>query len=143
MYLKITQLQSIFIPIHNSAPINVPTLIIQPHSVLISVTSPGDLYTGNFIKFRTLFSLCSNKMFVIRAEILKILVRKANRGEPDQTAFQKQSDLDLPCLSRPFFGRRLAFGILEHVHYNSTWNFEAFFNQTRSMSYCESQLGQA
>ena len=29
-----------------------------------------------------------------------MLVRNANREDPDQTACQKQSDLGLPCLSR-------------------------------------------
>ena len=29
-----------------------------------------------------------------------MLVRKANREDPDQTASSEQSDLDLPCLSR-------------------------------------------
>ena len=94
----------------------------------------------NVYEFRTLFSFCSqihvNDGF--RAGIHKMLVRIANREDPDQTAseeavcsgsalfsrpfwqatsvqnfrtfsiirflqlFQKQSDLGLPCLSRPF-----------------------------------------
>ena len=40
-------------------------------------------------------------MLVIKAESHKMLVRKANREDPDQTAVQKQSDLGLHCLSRP------------------------------------------
>ena len=39
-------------------------------------------------------------MLVIRAGIHKMLVRIANREGPDQ---KKQSDLGLPCLSRPFW----------------------------------------
>ena len=42
-----------------------------------------------------------------------MLVRKANREDPDQT---KQSDLSLHCLSRPF-GRQLLLEILEHLTY--------------------------
>ena len=41
----------------------------------------------NVLKFRTLFSFCSQKkMLVIRAETQKMLLRKANREDPDQTA---------------------------------------------------------
>ena len=47
-------------------------------------------------------------MLVIRAETHKILVRLANRENPDQTAsseavLKKQSDLGLPCLSIGIF----------------------------------------
>ena len=31
-----------------------------------------------------------------------MLARKANREDPDQTVFQKQAGLGLPCLSKPF-----------------------------------------
>ena len=37
--------------------------------------------------------LIANEMLVIKAEIHKVLVRIANREDPDQTA----SDLGLPC----------------------------------------------
>ena len=48
----------------------------------------------NDLKFQTLFFFCCQiKKLVFRAEIHKILVRKANREDPDQ------SDLGLPCLS--------------------------------------------
>ena len=40
----------------------------------------------NVLKFLTFFFLFSNKMFVIMAGIHKLLVRKANREDPDQTA---------------------------------------------------------
>ena len=42
-------------------------------------------------------------MYVFKATINKILVRVANREDPDQTASKKQSDLGLRCLSRPFW----------------------------------------
>ena len=48
---------------------------------------------------------------VIRAAIHKMLVRMANREDPDETA---SSDLGLSCLSRPF-SRKLVFKILDHL----------------------------
>ena len=39
---------------------------------------------------------------VINAGIHTMNVRIANQEDPDQTASIKQSDLGLPCLSRPF-----------------------------------------
>ena len=54
-------------------------------------------------------------MLVLKAGIYKMLVRRANREGPDQTAsLEKQSDLGLSCLSR-YFGRQLVFEILEHL----------------------------
>ena len=41
-------------------------------------------------------------MLVFRSEIHKVFVRITNREDPDQAASQKQSYLDLHCLSRPF-----------------------------------------
>ena len=58
--------------------------------------SKYDKVTVNVQKFWTLFSFCCQ----IRAETRKLLVKKANREDPDQTASSKQSDLGLPCLSR-------------------------------------------
>ena len=53
--------------------------------------------TVNVLKFQKLFLFpISNKMLVFRAGIQKNVVRKANREDSDQ----KQSDLDLLCLSR-------------------------------------------
>ena len=43
--------------------------------------------------------LYSDKRLVFRAGIHKMLIRIANREDPDQ----KQSDLGLCCLSRPFW----------------------------------------
>ena len=40
------------------------------------------------------------KMLVIRAETHKMLAKKANREDLDQTASQKQSDLGLLYLSK-------------------------------------------
>ena len=42
--------------------------------------------TVNALKFRTLLFLFSNKMLVFRAGSHKLLVRLANREDPDQTA---------------------------------------------------------
>ena len=44
------------------------------------------IITVNAQKFRTLFSLFSNKILVFKAGIHKVLVRIANREHPDQTA---------------------------------------------------------
>ena len=44
-------------------------------------------FTVNVLKFRTLFSICSQiKCWFFRAEIQKILGRIANKEDPDQTA---------------------------------------------------------
>ena len=53
----------------------------------------------------TFLFLFSNIMLVLRAESLKMLVRIANREDPDRTASSvfKQSDLGLHCLPRPFW----------------------------------------
>ena len=40
----------------------------------------------NILKFKTQISLFSNRMMVIKAGIRKILLRLANREDPDQTA---------------------------------------------------------
>ena len=40
---------------------------------------------------------------VSRVRIYKILLRMANREDPDDIALQKQSDLGLHGLSRPFW----------------------------------------
>ena len=62
---------------------------------------------ANVLKFLTLFSfLFSNKMLVFRAGNHKMLVRIANRKDPDQTAV---------CLG--LFSRQLVFEILEHLPY--------------------------
>ena len=62
-------------------------------------TSGRKIQTVNFLKFRTFHSFCSQKkILVIWADIHKMLVRIANREDPDQTALQKQSDLGLRCL---------------------------------------------
>ena len=40
----------------------------------------------NVLKFQTLLSSVLNKMLLIRAGTHEVLVRKANREDPDQTA---------------------------------------------------------
>ena len=61
----------------------------------------------NALKFLFVFSTIR---LVIMAGIHKMLVRLANREDPDQ----KQSDLGLHCLSRPFC-RTLVLEILENL----------------------------
>ena len=80
------------------------------------------VYVLNF----TFLFLFSNKMLVFMAGIHKLLIRRANREDPDQSASEtvirlllKQSDLSVPCLSRGLFGRELVFKILEHLPYSS------------------------
>ena len=51
----------------------------------------------------TFLYLFSSKMLVIRAGIEKMLVRIANRETLIRLLLQKQSDLGLHCLPRPFF----------------------------------------
>ena len=51
--------------------------------------------------WNTFLFLVSNKMFVIRVGINKMLVRLANGEDPDQTA--SGSILGLLCISRPFW----------------------------------------
>ena len=56
------------------------------------------------LKFQTLFSFCSQaKCWLSGPEFTKCLNNRiAKREDTDQTAFQKQSDLGLHCLSMPF-----------------------------------------
>ena len=55
---------------------------------------------GEFLKFRTLYVLKNPLVMVIMAIIAKMLVRIANREDPDQTA---SSYLGLHCLFKPFW----------------------------------------
>ena len=58
---------------------------------------------GKFSKISN-FSLSVLKILVFRAEVHNMLVRIANREDPDQTASaNRQSDLGLHCLSRPYW----------------------------------------
>ena len=58
----------------------------------------------NVLKFLFLFA---TKMLVIKGVIHKMLIRKANREDPDQTA---SSEVCTVCLS--LFGRHIVFEIL-------------------------------
>ena len=58
----------------------------------------------------TFLLLFSNKMLVFSAGSHKMLIRITNREDPDQTDFQKQSDLGLCCFVKAFFRK-----ILEHL----------------------------
>ena len=42
-------------------------------------------------------------MLALRAKIHKMLARIANKEDPIRLLLQKQSDLSLPCLYRPFW----------------------------------------
>ena len=53
-------------------------------------------------------------MLVFKAGICKMLVRIANREEPDKTA---SSEVCAACLG--LFGRQLVFKILEHLPYST------------------------
>ena len=55
--------------------------------------------TINALKFQTLFSFCSQIKCWLSGIGFTILVSIANREDPDLTV----SDLDLPCLSGPFW----------------------------------------
>ena len=71
------------------------------------------MFTVNVLKFLNPFSFCPQiKMLVFRAGIHKILVKIVK--SLIRLLLQKQSDLDLHCLSR-FFGRQHVFEILEHL----------------------------
>ena len=57
-----------------------------------ALLSRGLFGTVNVLKFRTLFSLCSlfsNKILIVKAEVHQMLVRIANKEDPDQTAFSE------------------------------------------------------
>ena len=62
------------------------------HSVLIR----SNILTVNVLKFRTLFSVCSQ----IKCWFSKF--QNSKRETLIRLLLQKQSDLGLPCLSRPF-----------------------------------------
>ena len=66
----------------------------------------------NVLKF--LF-LLSNKMMVFRTGIHKMLVRKANREDPDQTTFEDASLIWVCVVCLGLFGRQVVFKILEHL----------------------------
>ena len=57
-------------------------------STLVGV-GVGKKYRVNFLTFRTFFLFCSNKMLVIKSGVHKMLVRIANRVDPDQTGSLK------------------------------------------------------
>ena len=61
--------------------------------------------TENVLKFLTLFFLLANtcKMLVFRTGIHKVLVEIATGKTLIRLLLQKQSDLGLRCLSRPFW----------------------------------------
>ena len=71
---------------------------------LVVVARKHKNITVNVLKFRTFFSfLFSNKIFVFKHGICKMLVRKQTGKTLLRLLLQKQSDLGLCCLSRPFW----------------------------------------
>ena len=64
------------------------------------------------LKFRKLFSsFFSNKILVIRAGIHKMLVRIANRVDPDQTTSSEAVRSGSALFVKALFGRQLVFQI--------------------------------
>ena len=53
----------------------------------------------NLLKFRTLFSFWFQMSFWSQ---MKFWLMKANKEDPDQTVLQKQSDMGLYLLLKPF-----------------------------------------
>ena len=77
-----------------------------------------DITTGKCSIFSNSFLfLFSNKMLVFRAGIHKMLVRIANREDPDQTASASSEAVwsRSTLFVYSFFGRQLVFKILEHL----------------------------
>ena len=64
-------------------------------------------------------------MLFNRAAIHKMLVRIANREDPDQTASSVGSGSALFVYT--FFARQLVFGILEHLPYTCFFNPKSAF----------------
>ena len=65
-------------------------------------------------------------MLVIRAGIYKMLVRKANRENPGQTASSKAVWSGSAQFVSAFFGKKLEFKILEHLLYPMGENFQDY-----------------
>ena len=63
----------------------------------------------------TFLFLFSNKMLVFRAGIHIMLLRIANREDPDQTALSEAVWSGSALFVYAFFGRQLVFEILEHL----------------------------
>ena len=68
-------------------------------------------YSKCFKISKNFLILFANKMLVFSVESLKMLVRIANKEDPDQTV----SDLGFQCWSVPIFGRQQIFEIIEHL----------------------------
>ena len=73
------------------------------------------------LKFQTLL-LFLKEMLVIKAEILQMHVRVANREDSDQTASEEavrsgSTWIVRQLVLKSFFGKQLVFKILEHLPY--------------------------
>ena len=78
------------------------------------------------LNFEHFFLLFTNKMLVIRAGSHKMLVRIANREDPDQTALSEAVWSGSVLFVYAFFCRQQVFEILEHLLYT------AFFKESVS-----------
>ena len=92
------------------------------YSIMLSSSQfSGAMAMANVLKFQNFLFLYSNKMCVIKAGIHKMLVRIANRKDPD---------LGLCCFFRPLC-RQLVFEILEHLPYTSCCLYGKYHNLER------------
>ena len=93
----------------------IPKYSIDKEKLLILLNFRSISFIGNrslfFIAVFSFYSL----MIVIRVGIHRMVIRIANRKDPDQTALKKQSDLCLLCLSRHFWQANSVLEILKHL----------------------------
>ena len=73
------------------------------HPWLLEISCRSSITSLNVLILGIFNFLFLNKMLVFRAGMHKMLVRMTYREDPDQTASNKQSNLGLRCLSRPFW----------------------------------------
>ena len=82
----------------------------------------------NVLKFRTLFSFCSEiKHWLSGLELTKCSSGKQTQKTLIRQLLHRQPDLGLHCLSR-HFGRQLVFETLEHLQ----WRYPKFFQRRNS-----------
>ena len=73
--------------LHKTIHLTITSLKIEDNSVQFQLVISEIGITVNVLKFQHFFLLLfSNKMLVIKGRIHKMLVRTANREDPDQTA---------------------------------------------------------
>ena len=96
------------------------TVPISVGYLLFSLTCISYLWkklcTVNVLKFQTLFYVCSPiKCWLLGLEFTQGLSEQQSGKTLIRLLLQKQSDLGLPCLSRPFWAGNSVFEILEHL----------------------------